>query len=261
MGKISVKSDYYRDDPKNTPHDPNGNAIPGGPWLRIGETSDQHEGEYSADNGKYGIATVEKDCPPGKAAVFVGPTTDLNNEIMATYRYTATGDDGKPEQRRLFRPGHVNVGLAQGQRPANQAQADFLNETYKARQFQPSLFTLAVPVTGAKYKERGKDEVKTVPVVTEGKYLGTFRITPTKVLGIVDMDGQSHVMMDDGGHARKLLENNGFRETRTLEVPFSKGEVPVLPDRVYATMPEARVDHFRRIPAYQRGLASMSKEV
>ncbi|MBY0406175.1 MAG: hypothetical protein K2Q01_00660 [Rickettsiales bacterium] len=234
------------------PHDVDGKVIPGGPWLRAGETNATNDGKFWQNHGKIAIATVEADSPPGKASVFIGPATKLNEQLL--------------RQVRGLKNDVLFVPFSNSEEPG--FAKDYLYDMHKLRELMErpgiELATHSVKATGMLYKEPGDATEYSVMGEAEGKYLGTYNVSPTKVLVIVDLEGNQYVRLDNE-QVRKTLEANGFHKAASLHVPFAKGETAVEPTRDIFQLrmnrgiedPEVFVNSFQLNAGYIRGMKAM----
>lgn len=235
---------YYRDDPRNTPHDTDGNAIPGGPWLRVyDDTMPGKQWHYQAMGGQLAIATIEDDTPPGHSTTFIAPDNKMNTDII----------QGLEFEHGLFVPFANNE-------PHNPVQKQFLDETRRlVKGTDIGMTPNLTNVTGARYIEANDHRIQTVEPVTATKYLGTYNKSNTGLIGFVDPIGEVYIGRDDC-HYEDRLKETGYRFDGSLNIPFAQGEKLVPREGGYSNHSwESIIPDFQKRPGYKHGLSQDAK--
>lgn len=266
---------HYRDDPAHTPTNEDGTTIPGGPWVKYDSTDAFHDSRpYTRGNGmiavvpdKHHYVANDSQGYPKKSVpamspswatrmgdVFLGPDTELNRKILGEMGFKEeepnrrVGLDAPPNLHRLKDPvlQHMLDFKDEMEGPLSERVA--LEITKLAMQNQ------AYKATGAKYKEPGSSEVKTVPQIRESKLLATFDVSPTGVIGFIDREGNPYIASAQRNPEIKTwLEDNGFLQVGGLAIPFAKGETIIPGERMMHNGIENFVGALQRSAAYTTG--------
>lgn len=236
---------YYRDDAKNTPHDMNGNPIGGGPWLRADDVDASMRWCTAENNNKLAIVTQEADCPPGKAARFVAPATTLTRRTVEELKF-----QGAPG---LWVP-HSN-----GRNPHDDYVNRFLDETRALRDVKMGHLAHYRKATDAKFFVAGS-LIKTIPKISETKFLGAYNVSPTGIVGCVDIEGHQYIAPASAVDAA-ALEAHGYHRELELPIPFARGEIPVLQPNPKTHDLEYAVAQWQKAPSYFQGMIGAASGV
>jgi len=221
----------YRTDPRNQLPGNIGDTsqpLPGGPWLRLeGMVGSDQDGKYSAywENPPVLviISTAPEDLPSGKAAVFIAPNTKLNRDTLKKQGFTRErGEDIVGLTSAL--PNNISMYtdlMADASLPLVPGNANNERDPAKHIILNRDLF----PVSGYHYRELHDKEIRRLPeVIGDPRFLGTYNVSKTGVLTVVNMNGEQFIGRAD---LVPKLEALKYRHARTLDVPFALMETPV----------------------------------
>lgn len=243
----------YRDNPENTPLLPDGTPMAGGPWVKAG--NEDFGKAYCADsnNGVLGVCTAVDPTSLDTAYVtHIAPNSSLNRQQVEAAKFSHG----------------LGVPYSNGESaPAGSDVAEYKKHAYAMRQMEErgGFIGNLMDVTGMEFTRRGEDEAQTVPVVTDGSKLGTFKLAPTGVLAYVDSEGHTHISGKRGlaysqnTQALKAeLVKLGIPENDQLEVPFARGELA--PQQDPHQIRDSRIEYineFQQSAGYRQKLMAL----